>query len=117
MIRRAEGTINRVMADFQVGVEALSESAHRFEGVGAHLGDEISGTLVHLQFQDRVGQILQSVVADMGKFSHRLEHHPSSLEVEQWLSEMERSYTTAEQLAIHRGEAAGATEDSDITFF
>ena len=117
MIRRAERTINGVVKDFQAGASALSESAHRFEGVGSRLGDEISGTLVHLQFQDRVGQILQSVVADMEKFSHRLEHHPSSLEVDQWLAELERTYTTTEQQAVHRGEQARQSTASDITFF
>ena len=117
MVRKADATIKHVVEDIQEGVTLLSDSAQRFEGVGIHLGQEISSTLVHLQFQDRVGQILQSVVADMEKFSHRLEHHPSSLEVDQWLAELETTYTTAEQLAIHRGEQASRDTDSDITFF
>jgi methyl-accepting chemotaxis protein len=117
MIRRAESTIHRVVADVQSGATSLAESAHRFEGVGARMGEEISGTLVHLQFQDRVGQILQSVVADMEKFSDRLETHPSSLEVEKWLQELQRTYTTAEQRALHHGQDAAGSSDSEITFF
>ncbi|WP_306597778.1 methyl-accepting chemotaxis protein [Geothrix sp. 21YS21S-2] len=117
MVRKADATIKKVVEDIQQGVTLLSDSAQRFEGVGIHLGQEISSTLVHLQFQDRVGQILQSVVADMEKFSHRLEHHPSGLEVDQWLAELETTYTTAEQLAIHRGEQTSHDTDSDITFF
>jgi len=117
LIRRAEGTIQKVVREVQVGASALSESAARFEGVGAHLGEEISGTLVHLQFQDRVGQILQSVVADMEKFAHRLEHHPTGLEVEQWLADLARTYTTTEQLVLHHGDAGAGADDSDITFF
>jgi methyl-accepting chemotaxis protein len=117
MIRRAERTINGVVRDFQVGAGALSESAQRFEGVGTQLGAEISGTLVHLQFQDRVGQILQSVVADMEKFSHRLEHHPAGLQADQWLRELESTYTTSEQQAVHHGQQAASSDDSDITFF
>ncbi len=117
MIRNAEETIRRVVADFQTGASALADSAHRFEGVGSDLGEQISGTLVHLQFQDRVGQILQSVIADMEKFSDRLQHHPSSLEVDRWLAELERTYTTSEQQAIHRGEQASGSADSEITFF
>ncbi len=117
MVQKADATIKKVVEDIQEGVGLLSDSATRFEGVGVHLGQEISSTLVHLQFQDRVGQILQSVVADMEKFSHRLEHHPTSLEVDQWLAELETTYTTAEQLAIHRGEQASQDTDSDITFF
>jgi len=117
MIRRAETTINGVVRDFQAGAGELSESAHRFEGVGAQLGAEISGTLVHLQFQDRVGQILQSVVADMEKFSHRLEHHPAGLQADQWLRELESTYTTSEQQALHHGQQSTASDDSEITFF
>jgi len=117
MIRRAEKTIHKVVQEVQSGAEALSESARRFEGVGTDLGNEISGTLVHLQFQDRVGQILASVVADMEKFSHRLEHHPSGVEVDQWLKELESTYTTTEQQRIHHGAQAAGSDDSDITFF
>ena len=117
MIRRAEGTIHRVVEEFQSGAADLSESAQRFEGVGVRVSEDISGSLVHFQFQDRVGQILQNVIADMEKFSHRLEHHPDRLELDSWLAELERSYTTAEQQAIHRGEQAESAGDSEITFF
>jgi methyl-accepting chemotaxis protein len=117
MIRRAETTIHQVVSNVQSGASSLAESAHRFEGVGERMGEEISGTLVHLQFQDRVGQILQSVVADMEKFSDRLERHPSSLEVDTWLQELQRTYTTHEQRALHQGQDAAGTADSDITFF
>ena len=117
MIRRAEGTIHRVVEEFQSGAADLSESAQRFEGVGVRVSEDISSSLVHFQFQDRVGQILQNVIADMEKFSHRLEHHPDRLELDSWLAELERSYTTAEQQAIHRGEQAESAGDSEITFF
>ena len=73
--------------------------------------------LVHLQFQDRVGQILQSVVTDMRKFEGHAGEQAASLDVDRWLQELERSYTTLEQQAIHRGEDQAGHRDADITFF
>jgi len=116
-IRQAETIIGKVVVDFQTGATRLSESAQRFEGVGAHLGRELSETLVHLQFQDRVGQILQSVIADMEKFAARLAHEPSTLEVDQWLRELESTYTTTEQQRVHRGGQDAAAVEDEITFF
>ncbi len=117
IVRKADVTIRKVVGDIQEGVGLLSNSAKRFEDVGAHLGQEISDTLVHLQFQDRVGQILHSVVADMEKFNHHLEQPSSGLKVDLWLAEFAKTYTTAEQAAIHRGEQSPHGTDSDITFF
>jgi methyl-accepting chemotaxis protein len=118
MIRKAESTINRVVDEFQGGTQALTASAETFEQVGNNLDAQISDTLVHLQFQDRVGQILQSVVADMDKFNHRIEHDPTSVEVDQWLADLAQTYTTSEQQALHRGESLDTAQgDDDITFF
>ena len=116
-IGRTGTVIKQVMDEVQSGAAFLSESAHRFEEVGARMGEEISGTLVHLQFQDRVGQILQSVIGDMRKFTDHLEQNHPAPEVEQWLQDMRRGYTTAEHFAIHEGGQAASTEDSEITFF
>jgi hypothetical protein len=38
------------------------------------------------------------------------------MDVSAWLAEMEKTYTTSEQRAIHRG-AGSQAESSDITFF
>ncbi|HLO65967.1 MAG TPA: methyl-accepting chemotaxis protein, partial [Holophaga sp.] len=116
MIRRAEGTIHRVVDEVQRGATDLSGSARRFEEAGEDLGREISGTLVHLQFQDRVSQILQSVIDDMERFVRHLEEGGGA-DAETWLRDLERTYTTLEQQAVHRGEDARSTDDSEITFF
>ena len=117
LIRKVEATIQEVLRGFQAGAASLAESASRFEEVGGELGGELSDTLVHLQFQDRVSQILESVVTDMRRFSRHFKHGSSELEAERWLEELAHTYTTQEQQAIHRGEAAAVEEASDITFF
>ena len=117
MIRTAEATIQEVLRGFQTGASSLAESACRFEEVGGALGGELSETLVHLQFQDRVSQILENVVTDMRRFAQHFEHASTEVEADRWLEELAQTYTTHEQQAIHRGEAAAVQEDADITFF
>ncbi|MBP1627331.1 MAG: methyl-accepting chemotaxis sensory transducer [Holophagaceae bacterium] len=118
IIARSEATIRQVLDRFSSAARGLSSATDNLETVNSQMQGEISETLVHLQFQDRIGQILQSIVRDMEKFQNRLAHNPTALEVDQWLSELENTYTTEEQKAIHRGETfSSASDESEITFF
>ena len=115
-IKAMERTIHEVLARFAGAAQALSGATGHLETVNVQVRGEVAETLVHLQFQDRVDQILANVVADMGKFLARAQGHPSAPDVEQWLAELEATYTTREQAAIHHGEQVDAVE-SEITFF
>jgi methyl-accepting chemotaxis protein len=117
LILNAERTIQQVIARFGEAARGLALSTGQLEAVNQRVQGEVSETLVNLQFQDRVGQILASVVADMGKFLARAGGNPSALEVDRWLMELAGTYTTLEQSAIHRGEQVQAAADSEITFF
>jgi len=121
IISASEATIQQVLNGFEDATQALTHSSIHLEGVSTRIQQEISDTLVHLQFQDRVSQILQHVASDMEKFSQWAHLHPDELEVDRWLSELENTYTTHEQRAIHRGDtpeaASDSDSDSDITFF
>jgi len=117
MILRSERTIHDVISRFGAAAESLSLSTGQVEAVNARVQGEVSETLVHLQFQDRVGQILANVVKDMEKFVARMDGNPSALDADRWLAELAGTYTTLEQNAIHRGERAGIPTQSDITFF
>ncbi|MDR3669302.1 MAG: methyl-accepting chemotaxis protein [Holophaga sp.] len=116
-IRTAEQTIQEVIARFGTAADALALSTGQLEAVNDRVQGEVSDTLVHLQFQDRVGQILQNVVTDMEKFMTRLDGQPSALDVDRWLTELAGTYTTLEQNAIHQGRQAGTPTESEITFF
>nr|WP_320131503.1 methyl-accepting chemotaxis protein [uncultured Holophaga sp.] len=117
-IRRSEATIRSVLERFGRSAKALGLVTETLEGAGTRLQSEISETLIHLQFQDRTSQILQSVIRDMEKFQDRMAHNPSALEVEEWLRELEETYTTLEQKAVHHGTTfEGGGGDSEITFF
>jgi methyl-accepting chemotaxis protein len=117
VIQHSEQTIKEVMTHFSETAQALGANAENLEAVNARVQAEISDTLVHLQFQDRVGQILQSVVADMEKFLSAAGEGAASLDVDRWRSELMRTYTTLEQTAVHQGQQAGTPADSEITFF
>ena len=106
IIRSSEQTIQDVIARFGTAAQALSRSTGHLEAVNGRVQAEVSDTLVHLQFQDRVGQILQNVVADMEKFISRMDGHPSSLDVDRWLAELAGTYTTLEQNGFKSNFAA-----------
>jgi methyl-accepting chemotaxis protein len=116
-IENAEAAIRQVLDRFSEAARKLSESTGHLESVNAQVQGEVAETLVHLQFQDRVDQILHNVAADMDKFLEHVQGRPTALDVERWLEELARTYTTLEQAAIHRGEQVDSTADSEITFF
>jgi methyl-accepting chemotaxis protein len=117
MIQSAGMTINQVILRFGQAGEALTDSTGHLETVNARVQEQVAETLVHLQFQDRISQILASVVVDMDKFLSRLDGNPSTLDVDHWLAELASTYTTLEQSAIHQGRRIESAADSDITFF
>jgi len=117
LIQSSGVTIHEVIARFEEAAQALARSTGQVEQVNARVQGEVSETLVQLQFQDRVGQILQNVVQDMGKFASRLDGNPSAVDLERWMAELASTYTTSEQTAIHQGLSAELPAESDITFF
>jgi methyl-accepting chemotaxis protein len=116
-ITDAENKIQSVVAGFHGSMEALSGLAEAMKGANENVQHGISNALMHFQFQDRVSQILRTVITDMARLTDWLEHNPGGLDADAWLAELERTYTTAEQTAIHQGITALAPQASDITFF
>lgn len=82
---------------------------------GEGLEEELAELLLSLQFQDRVGQILAHVRHDMDKLATCLQGG-LPLDTQRWLSELEETYTTDEQRALHHGLPL-ADSTSDVTFF
>jgi len=117
IIQQAGFTIQSVIWNFQEATDTLAASSVRLESANTRVQGEISETLVHLQFQDRVAQILQNVVQDMEKLASWIQAPPADFDVGRWLGELEMTYTTREQKAIHHGIDAAEPEPSDVTFF
>jgi methyl-accepting chemotaxis protein len=117
-IAETEGWVLTGITDIKDSMDNLSERALRMESANGKVQRGLSEALVHFQFQDRVSQILRTVIQDMERLTVWAERNPTGLEAEAWLADLERTYTTEEQLAIHKGTEVRATpESSEITFF
>lgn len=102
------------------------ESAGIFQAESAAIQAEIAVMLEALQYHDRFNQIVGHVEQDLDKMHEKLHEVAEAwrhgrplpeIELEQWLGELERSYSTQEQKTAHHGRANGALTDGDITFF
>ncbi|QWT48800.1 hypothetical protein Azoinq_13380 [Azospira inquinata] len=123
VISTAEGEVAGVLEGFRRSMESLGEASAHLQEESAGIGSEIAGVLVSLQFQDRIDQILSHVSRDMDKLKDLLSHPDTDEgqvpDARSWLGALEDTYTTAEQHAVHHGNAPGGSnpEPAGITFF
>lgn len=126
VVNESEATIRHVVERFQGAVQKLGEAAHILRDQSRGVRDEVAEVMVNLQYQDRVNQILAHVKADMERFVAMLQQQHAEIEsgrlpkpvaVDDWLRDMESSYTTLEQRHNHLGSQSGRPENSEITFF
>lgn len=126
-LSKSEGAIAQVLDQFQNSSENILQSAHILEQESAAVQSSVEEVLVNLQFQDRVSQILSHVTDDMEKLvgaladqETRLRHGESVtlIDIQEWLRAIQKTYTTLEQVDVHRGSAHSQTpSNSEITFF
>ena len=121
-IRESEARINGVLQRFGEMTDRLLKSADRFRGESEVIKDEVMESMVQLQFQDRVGQILSHVVRsieDLGNVAGIAAREGGSTHVsaETYLAQMAQTYTTNEQRRIHAGGAAEAVVPQAVDFF
>ncbi|WP_374324755.1 methyl-accepting chemotaxis protein [Azonexus sp.] len=124
LVNHSGTVIESVIERFSGAATALSQSSAVLRQQNQEIAEEVAEVLVALQFQDRVSQVLGHVSSDIGKLhlhigdSRQAVAQGGSIDAEQWLSELSQTYTTPEQHAVHRGNAAPrAPEESGITFF
>lgn len=126
-LSKSEDSIAQVLNQFQHSSESILQSAHVLEQESAAVQSSVEEVLVNLQFQDRVSQILGHVISDMEKLvgalvdqETRLRHGESAvpINVQEWLGAIQKTYTTLEQVDVHRGSHHSKTpSNSEITFF
>lgn len=134
MISGSERSIERVLGRFNDAASGLAESSAFLRQEGRLIHGEISDVLVALQFQDRVSQVLTHVQQDMSKLEQRLDvrldvqreegqetgapgEKPHLGDADAWLAELSRTYTTAEQRALHQPASPAAAVSPSVTFF
>ncbi|HEY6528322.1 MAG TPA: methyl-accepting chemotaxis protein [Cellvibrionaceae bacterium] len=123
----SEASICEVLARFQQSGVGILNSAQQLERESTQVQADIGEVLVSLQFQDRVSQMLGHVINDIHKFSDFVEKQKVSLNSgtkiesvspEDWMRELNKTYTTLEQAAVHLNKTNSQKfSGSEVTFF
>ncbi|SFM96731.1 methyl-accepting chemotaxis protein [Formivibrio citricus] len=123
---QAQRMVDAMLERLETAILREQESARALREESAGIQAEIAEMLVALQHHDRVSQILGHVERDLDKMFGKLNEITRAwrngdsvpeIELEHWLEELERSYSTQEQRTVHHGQTASAPSDNDITFF
>lgn len=126
LIQQTEHTISSVLSDYEDAVQGISETNHQMQLQAEHVQQQLSDVVMHLQFQDRVSQILSHVMDDMHKLSDNANRFaaqldagelPDTISVQHWLEGLRKTYTTLEQVSVHTGAKQQSGSNDDITFF
>ena len=121
-MQASEQTINQVVQQVDGAVAQLHERAAEQSAHGELVKEQVQQMLIGFQFQDRVHQIMdqlrESMTAAVGSLDSDLRQGriPSA---EAWQALLGAGYTTAEQRAVARGQAAPAKPQAAVetTFF
>ena len=122
----SDATIRSVLERFSSVIQELSDASQHLADGGQSVRQQVEEVLVHLQFQDRMSQILCAVCRDVERLLARLRDDeasvargetPQAFDVPVWIAELERTYTTVEQHDSQHQATHGSTTTSEITFF
>ncbi|UQU67904.1 methyl-accepting chemotaxis protein [Couchioplanes caeruleus] len=122
-VAQANAEVQAVLDDLLTVLSGLQNSSAELEQAAVGIRSDIGESLVNLQFQDRVGQILEHlresidhfpvVVAEAGE--RAAEGRP--LDPQAVLDQLSAKYTMAEEREAHKSGAGTAVSESEITFF
>lgn len=127
--RAAQQRIGAVLAELRGSTDAVVQAADVLKAESQGIKGEINDSLVHLQFQDRIGQVMSHVSQNIARLPEVLAvpdqagEPPAPLSAQGLLAELESTYAMAEERDLHRakpGAGAGATAApaaTEITFF
>lgn len=117
-LRDSQGRVNSVLGRFGELSGGLAGSADKLRQESRKIRGEVEDSLVQLQFQDRVGQILAQVrdsIADAAESGGSGGLDEAG--VDDLLSRMTGSYTTQEQLLNHHGNVPAQAAGQNVEFF
>ncbi|WP_297575389.1 methyl-accepting chemotaxis protein [uncultured Deefgea sp.] len=118
IIDASKNRIDAVVQDFHQTADQLRQTVQQLNTESQAVEQEIHEVLVHLQYQDRMGQIMGHVQGDMDKLQQLLAKQSPLPAQSQWLNELELSYTAHEQKKLHAGKSPpSAAVNSGIDFF
>ncbi|OHX10668.1 hypothetical protein BI347_19275 [Chromobacterium sphagni] len=113
--------------DFSSVAGRLAEINQQMQTDGSQVERELHASLIAMQYQDRVSQILQHVASDLQRMLEYLQQvrearkngsEPPAISSGEWMKRLESTYTTLEQAALHQGSGAKVqTSQGDVDFF
>jgi methyl-accepting chemotaxis protein len=97
---------------------ACAGGASKVQNFSRDLNHHMELMFTHFQFGDRVEQMLDIIGKDMNRFVAftRDNPQPSALDVQNWLKQLEKSYTMSEQRSQHHG-TEHVNVGSQVDFF
>ena len=126
LVAGSDVTIRGVLERFSLVVRELSEASGQMADGSQSVRGKVEEVLVHLQFQDRMSQILHAVNHNIEHLQQRLDAEdarlargelPQAFDTAAWIADLERTYTTIEQYDSQHPAAQGKVAATEITFF
>jgi methyl-accepting chemotaxis protein len=118
-VKDSDALIGAVLTRFTHNATELNRVAEQSRAESAAIKNEVCESLVELQFQDRVSQILSHVVSSIEQTSRDTDGCGliSAPRAEERVAGMVSSYTTTEQRRNHAGLDTDAVAPQEVTFF
>jgi methyl-accepting chemotaxis protein len=123
-VLHANTEVQAVLDDLLSMLSSLRNSSDDLERAAIGIRSDISESLVSLQFQDRVGQVLEHLRDSIGQFpamvaeaDARQRSDGTPFDAQALLDALAANYTMAEEHQTHQSQATAAVSDSEITFF
>lgn len=122
----SESAISNVLGNFRQITDGLTESSGILRKESDGIKNEVAMSLVQLQFQDRVSQILSHVRDNIGSLPGYLEKSCAEFSQSgrlipvaagQLLKEIESTYAMTEEYSNHGGKTQSASNNTEISFF
>lgn len=116
-VSRAETMFGEIIERFNKVAVEMEKSITVMESESRQVRDDISSSLVALQFQDRVSQIMAHVADNINALNDLAEADVRNFDADVWLSEMEDEFTVEEEHSSLREHQTTSTHSSLLTYF
>ncbi len=133
MIEQAENSLTNAIEQYQSVIEQFQGSSMLLLNASDNIENDINQTLVALQFQDRVTQIMGNVNKNIVQISENIDssiaqfrpgQQKPPIDANKWLDNLKLNYTTSEERQHHADitdssgtQAQPAADDDETTFF
>ncbi|GAA1563994.1 methyl-accepting chemotaxis protein [Dactylosporangium maewongense] len=116
-VTRANSEVSEVLDDLGAVLAGLRDSSDQLERAAVGIRSGVAGAIVNLQFQDRIGQVLEHLRENIDRMPVVVAED-RSLNAQRLLDELAATYTMHQEREAHlTGAKTAAVPESEITFF